>query len=526
MSKEWENGEHIESKEVASTAQASKSKITKRTRQQGDNGHRETNSKLLDYDDDDDERIVKKKRIVVDDDDDDDDDDEYGSSKGKTSKTLKKKKPVIDEKLMGANGGYAWEDEIKRSWDIVKEDNNNQLSSIVSGLVEANKLKKIYKDVTPFQRGIIRSLILVVDCSQAMAVKDLRPNRYSLTFQYVAEFVSEFFDQNPISQLGIVAMRNGIATVISDLSGNPIDHINNLKSYKINNNEAKGDPSLQNALEMSRGLLLHTSQHSTKEILIIFGTLFTSDPGDIFKTINHLVAEKIRVRIVGLNAEVSICSKIVEKTNFGQIKQNYGIVLNEHHFKDLMNDCVTPLPAIKKVTKTIKDSSALSNDSVKEDSSISTKKTFNLIKMGFPKRISEDTPTFCSCHSNLNYGGYICPFCKAKICSLPTICPTCNLMLISSTHLARSYHHLFPLKIYEEVPLNVDEKNIVHFTEDYCYSCHSEFPVVDGNKIDSTIVKGSSRYRCKDCEKIYCIDCNVFIHETLHNCPGCESIVK
>lgn len=169
--------------------------------------------------------------------------------------------------------------------------------------------------------------------------------------------------------------------------------------------------------------------------------------------------------------------------------------------------------------------------------------------MGFPTRITEEEPSFCSCHSNLNYGGYICPFCKAKICSLPAICPTCNLMLISSTHLARSYHHLFPLKNYKEVPLikfgaehadsdgqhsgsgsgggssnsSSSNTNAKQYKSERCYSCQLEFPIANNEEYDWRIVKSSSRYECEDCGNDFCIDCNVFIHETLHNCPGCEA---
>ncbi|GMG38795.1 unnamed protein product [[Candida] boidinii] len=43
------------------------------------------------------------------------------------------------EALKGASGGYSWEDEYHRSWDIVQEDESGSLESIVSGLVDANK---------------------------------------------------------------------------------------------------------------------------------------------------------------------------------------------------------------------------------------------------------------------------------------------------------------------------------------------------------------------------------------------------
>lgn len=55
--------------------------------------------------------------------------------------------------------------------------------------------------------------------SEAMLEKDLRPTRYELTLNYACEFVTEYFEQNPISQLGVIGMRDGLAVRVSDLSG-------------------------------------------------------------------------------------------------------------------------------------------------------------------------------------------------------------------------------------------------------------------------------------------------------------------
>ena len=79
--------------------------------------------------------------------------------------------------------------------------------------------QRLLKDTTPLQRGILRHLILVLDMSEAMLEKDLRPTRYELALNYAFEFVTEYFEQNPISQLGVIGMRDGLAVRISDLSG-------------------------------------------------------------------------------------------------------------------------------------------------------------------------------------------------------------------------------------------------------------------------------------------------------------------
>ena len=415
--------------------------------------------------------------------------------KGKKSGAQETKKNA-PEALKGANGGYAWEDEYRRSWDIVQEDESGSIEAIVSGLVESQK-KRYLKNVTPFQRGIIRTVVLVLDYSSVMREKDFRPNRSTMMISYVIDFVSDFFDQNPISQLSIVIMRNGLAQVVSELSGNPNDHIEALKRLK--RVDPEGDPSLQNALEMSRGLLLHVASHCTREILIIFGALFTSDPGNIHNTINALVKEKISIRVIGLTARVAICEELCKKTNFGDLKNSYNVVLNETHFKDLILDSVTPLAITK-------EESGKTNG-------------FTLVKMGFPSRVSDSEPTLCSCHSRLVYGGYVCPNCSSRVCTLPTVCPCCDLMLILSTHLARSYHHLFPLRLFEE------KKKITSYADqdDRTTSGGTDKGTISSEPCFSCQNTQGSRYMCPACKQVFCIDCDVFVHETLHNCPGCES---
>jgi transcription initiation factor TFIIH subunit 2 len=96
-----------------------------------------------------------------------------------------------------------------------------------------------------------------------MAEKDLRPTRYLLTLRYAQEFVREFFEQNPISQLGVLGLRDGLAVRISDMSGNPTEHISAIQALR--DQDPKGLPSLQNGLEMARGALLYVLTLSHRE---------------------------------------------------------------------------------------------------------------------------------------------------------------------------------------------------------------------------------------------------------------------
>ncbi|CAK9440358.1 uncharacterized protein LODBEIA_P44580 [Lodderomyces beijingensis] len=464
--------------------------------------------------------------------------------------------------LRGANG-YAWEDEYQRSWDIVKDDEqgSGSFEAMVQTIIE-NRKKKIMKNPsTPFQRGIIRTLVIVLDGSLSMAEKDLRPTRLSLTLNYLQEFVVEFFDQNPISQVGIILMRNGVANLISEVSGSPQYHIDKLRLLKArqhNKFEPKGDPSLQNSLEMARSLLkfnFGTTSNNTKnskEVLVVFGSLFTSDPGNIHKTIDGLVKDDIKVRVIGLSAQVAICQELVNRTNHeprNTMSKHYGVIMNEYHFKELLMDCVTPLPLMDKAQKNTVDES----------------RGVPVIKMGFPTKIqpsitstignsdftvefprlnasyptqgSEESRDVVEINNNSNSSnssnlpqassssivGYQCPQCKSKVCNLPTICPVCGLMLILSTHLARSYHHLVPLAPYKEVEVSAT------YASEYCFGCQLKFPAgVETSSASRRAIESltSSRYQCVRCEQDFCINCDVFVHEVLHNCPGCENLTS
>lgn len=114
----------------------------------------------------------------------------------------------------------------------------------------------------------------------------------------------------------------------------------------------------------------------------------------------------------------------------------FGVVMNEDHFKELMFELVPP-PAQRAISRLAGGSANFSAD---------------LMMMGFPTRLPETSPlSLCVCHSQLKNEGFLCPRCKAQVCDVPTDCDVCGLMIVSSPHLARSYHHLFPVKGYRAV---------------------------------------------------------------------------
>ena len=82
----------------------------------------------------------------------------------------------------------------------------------------------------------------------------------------VQDFVEEYFYLNPISQIGLVVTRNKRAELISELAGNPRQHIDNIKRLSTGEDECSGEPSLQNSLELTIQTLRHMPAHASREV--------------------------------------------------------------------------------------------------------------------------------------------------------------------------------------------------------------------------------------------------------------------
>lgn len=168
-----------------------------------------------------------------------------------------------------AGRGKAWEGQFERTWDQVQEDEHGTLEGAVSDLLLSYKSRRcalladsgqgvdrfklthlppngensVLRDTASIQRGIIRHVYLVIDLSSAMLVRDYKATWLDLTLQYaqvrpsriclfrevekhslrrtrwIQEFVTEFFDQNPIGQMAIMVTRDGLAERLTPLSG-------------------------------------------------------------------------------------------------------------------------------------------------------------------------------------------------------------------------------------------------------------------------------------------------------------------
>jgi transcription initiation factor TFIIH subunit 2 len=114
---------------------------------------------------------------------------------------------------------YQWEKSNSSLWESVQEDDEGRIIVLSNERERSyrSKLRRITKSV---RRGLIRYLIVAIDCSLEASEKDMKPNRLEVIKSSLKKFIREYFDQNPISQLSIVITRDRVAEVVTELTGN------------------------------------------------------------------------------------------------------------------------------------------------------------------------------------------------------------------------------------------------------------------------------------------------------------------
>ncbi|EKX72661.1 conserved hypothetical protein [Theileria equi strain WA] len=375
---------------------------------------------------------------------------------------------IIDERDEETYAQYAWEKDVDRSWEqLVDKDGVLQFVEPQSRCLTTNESQlgsTVLRDKGLIRkRGIIRNLVIIFDMSDRMHEMDFKPDRLYCAFGAVKEFVKELFHQGPITQIGLIGLRNKVSTMISQLGTNPDEQIELLGNALKEG--PSGTASLQNGLEMALTILSTLPSYTTREVLIIFGSNRTLDPGNILATLYKLKENHICVNAISLAPELYILKNICTETG-GMC----SVAMDAAHLRTLLNDFTIPPPWHNWMEPV-------------------------LTKVAFPPLKKTTTASLCACHSNLTHTAYICPQCHSKSCSIPTRCRCCGIYLVSPPDISRAFYHLIPPKTF-----------IKDSRTGRCDTCNYET---------------SNGSTCPDCASFFCEYCDAYIHNELHQCPHC-----
>jgi transcription initiation factor TFIIH subunit 2 len=140
---------------------------------------------------------------------------------------------------------YRWETGYEKTWEEIREDKEGKqserplqahktscfhlFSGLISGsineIIQKAKRKRQEAKKGTSRLGMMRYIYLMLDCSEAMSIPDLKPTRFLNSLKMLQLFIEEFFDQNPISQIGLILLKNKRAEKILDLAGNYKNHV-------------------------------------------------------------------------------------------------------------------------------------------------------------------------------------------------------------------------------------------------------------------------------------------------------------
>jgi len=252
---------------------------------------------------------------------------------------------------------YAWEGMVERPWEAVSQAADGTLLGASAGR-RRGQVRPVQVGV---KRGMLRSLFLVLDASKQASENDadMRPNRLSVEVDVASAFVRDFFEQNPISTLAVLVMRDMKAELLTELSCNPRQHLQALA--RLAEQGGRGEASLQNALELARESLHALPSFTSREVVLLSASLSTCDPGDIHMTIAALRRDKLRTSVFSLLAEIYIHKRIAEVT-----AGEAGVATTPAHLRELVLGLVPPRPS--------------------EAAGTGAAPTNSLIRVGFPRK--------------------------------------------------------------------------------------------------------------------------------------------
>ncbi|SPJ11872.1 TFIIH basal transcription factor subunit, putative [Plasmodium sp. DRC-Itaito] len=365
-------------------------------------------------------------------------------------------------------GKFTWEQDVERSWNLLVE--NNGVLQHVSQENNENENKEKYRknQGSSLRKGIFRHIIILFDMSSSMKERDLKPDRINVALECVESFLKNFFFKNPVGHVGVVALKNSSAKLIQPFTSNVDDILNSI--LKERTAGLQGSPSLEEGLQIAHDLLIDMPLYGTKEVLIMYGSIRTCDKKNILNVLELLVKSNIYVNCISIAPEMHILKHICEKSNgFYKICTSKNSLMNE-----INNNAETPLWMQGMEPQ--------------------------LIHICFPTKKKISTQIMCSCHGKLNTDTYVCNFCNSYTCKIPSKCKVCGIHLISMHDLSHITNNL------QGSPLFIEIKN-EQGNYKVCSSCNQQLY----NKI----------YQCTKCQHIFCLECDIFIHEELNQCPFC-----
>jgi len=356
--------------------------------------------------------------------------------------------------------------EARWRWESLLEDNPAPEPTKPT-TAQSSRPQPAEEQVLSVRRGVIRFLYLVVDFTEASR----RERRWEFLTEQGSRFAERFVTENPLSELGLLALRNATCEALAPL-GTAFSALS-AKLSAAAKEGAKGRCCAVAALQRALQGLEDVPPYGLREVFVLLTSVATSNLQELTmeELLPALCSKNIRVSVVSLSPEIFVLKNLCVATG-----GRFEVALSHNHFEELLRShLVAPEIHGKDVAP-------------------------QMVRMGFPRLLEAEAkkPEACACHLQVKNSLYVCPQCHSRSCGLPSRCKICDLPLVSASVLARAFRSVVPLPPFLPVhPGDLPSR---------CKGCQQTF---------------SSGTLCRSCQQIFCETCDDFIHQMLRQCPGC-----
>lgn len=160
---------------------------------------------------------------------------------------------------------FSWEQEYRRTWEDMPRRKINEFIRETEVQHSSNR------------KGIIRHLHVLMDVSETIDKPDFLPTFRTNITKILEEFIPSFYNENPLSILSFLSVRDICVRYSSDL---------NMDIHSFLNQTGAKWLSLLNGLEGSVEIIKYSTR--VKEILVITASTSTRDPHGYTEVLNML----------------------------------------------------------------------------------------------------------------------------------------------------------------------------------------------------------------------------------------------
>lgn len=115
---------------------------------------------------------------------------------------------------------FSWEASYSKVWSVILDDESDSIQNSIKKFnsLQNKRLTRNISLIPGLKKGLIRNFVIIIDASKVGNETDLYPTRLKWISTRLIKFSRDYFDQNPLCQLGIVITRDGIAEKLVDLT--------------------------------------------------------------------------------------------------------------------------------------------------------------------------------------------------------------------------------------------------------------------------------------------------------------------